>query len=132
MIRRAATWLDTPRGLLCLLALGVAIRLLLARISEGLWFDVTLFRVWSDRLVRFGPAGFYLPTPEYVVDYPPGYLYVLLAVGKVSRALLGGPPSVAALKLPAIFADAAAAVLAMLIGLIHGGVDEPARGLLVW
>ena len=26
----------------------------------------------------------------------------------------------------------AAAVLAMLIGLIHGGVDEPARGLLVW
>jgi phosphatidate cytidylyltransferase len=26
----------------------------------------------------------------------------------------------------------AAAVLALLIGLIHGGVDEPARGLLVW
>lgn len=26
----------------------------------------------------------------------------------------------------------AAAVLAMLIGLVHGGVDEPARGLLVW
>ena len=26
----------------------------------------------------------------------------------------------------------AAAVLAMLIGLIHGGVDEPARGLLAW
>jgi phosphatidate cytidylyltransferase len=26
----------------------------------------------------------------------------------------------------------AAAVFATLIGLIHGGVDEPARGLLVW
>ena len=106
---------ETPRGLICLFALGLAIRLVLAHISEGLWFDVTLFRLWSNRLVEHGLAGFYTPTTDYTVDYPPGYLYILLALGKISRALLGGPPSVAVLKLPAILSDVAAGALAVLL-----------------
>jgi hypothetical protein len=52
VIRRVASWLETPRGLLCLFLFGLAIRLVLVRISEGLLFDVTLFRVWSNRLAR--------------------------------------------------------------------------------
>lgn len=115
ILRRAACWVETPRGLLCLFALGLAIRLVLARISEGLWDDVTSFRVWSDRLVQHGPAGFYRPTIQYVVDYPPGYLYILLALGKLWRAVVGGPPSIAVLKLPAIVADLGVGVLAMLL-----------------
>jgi len=115
MIRRAASWLETPRGLACLFFLALAIRLVLARISEGLWFDVTLFRAWSNRLAQFGLAGFYAPTPEYVVDYPPGYLYVLLALGKASRALLGQAPPIILLKLPAIISDLLVGALAMLL-----------------
>jgi Gpi18-like mannosyltransferase len=115
MIRRAAAWLETPRGLLCLFFVGLAVRLVLARISEGLWFDVTLFRTWSNRLAQSGPAGFYAAPSQYVVDYPPGYLYVLLALGRASRALLGQPPPVLLLKLPAIVADLLVAALAMLL-----------------
>jgi Gpi18-like mannosyltransferase len=113
MIRRVSSWLETPAGMLCLFGLGLAIRLVLARLSDGLWFDVTLFRIWSNRLVQYGPAGFYAPTPDYVVDYPPGYLYVLMALGKASRMILGSAPSVSILKLPAIGADLAVAALAM-------------------
>ena len=106
-------WVETPVGLVCLFALGLAIRLFCARHSNGLWFDVTLFRQWSDRLVALGPARFY--APDYVVDYPPGYLYVLLALGKASRMLLGEAPSVAVLKLPAIGADLGVALLAVVM-----------------
>lgn len=127
MMRRFMSWLETPSGILCLFALGLAIRLVLARFSDGLWFDVTLFRKWSNRLVQFGPAGFYAPTPEYVVDYPPGYLYVLLALGKASRLILGQPPPVPILKLPAICADLVAAALAMLLAVRISPSDTARR-----
>jgi dolichyl-phosphate-mannose-protein mannosyltransferase len=106
---RFAAWLDTPAGLACLFGLGLAIRLVAARRSAGLQFDVSLFRQWSDRLVQHGPAQFY---GGGFADYPPGYLYVLLLLGRGWRALTGGAPSVAVLKLPAIFADLGLALLA--------------------
>jgi hypothetical protein len=98
---------------LALFAAGLVIRLILARYSVGLGFDVRLFRQWSDRLVELGPGSFY--APEYFADYPPGYLYVLWVLGKASRVLLGGPPSIAVLKLPAIVADLGVAALAALL-----------------
>ena len=110
---RVASSIETRRGLLCLFALGLAIRLVLAVSSDGLSFDVSLFRQWSDRLVQRGPTQFY--EPGYFADYPPGYLYVLLVVGKLSRVVMGGPPSVLVLKLPAILADLCVAVLALLL-----------------
>ena len=111
--RRMASWIESPGGLVCLFALGLAIRLVLARHSGGLQFDVSLFRQWSDRLVLRGPAHFY--EPGYFADYPPGYLYVLLALGKASRVMSGEPPSLALLKLPAIIADLGVAALALLL-----------------
>jgi Gpi18-like mannosyltransferase len=96
-----------------LFALGLLIRLILARYSGGLRFDVSLFRQWSERLVQVGPAHFY--APGYFADYLPGYLYVLLALGKASHALSGRAPSVAMLKLPAIIADLGVGVLAMFL-----------------
>src|SRR5207245_9496 len=113
--------------------LGLAIRLVLARHSGGLQFDVSLFRQWSDRLVLRGPAHFY--EPGYFADYPPGYLYVLLALGKASRVMSGEPPSLALLKLPAIIADLGVAALALLLAALlppRAGATIVARvGLLV-
>jgi dolichyl-phosphate-mannose-protein mannosyltransferase len=108
-----ATWIGSRRGLLSLFAFGLIVRLVAARYSDGLAFDVSLFRQWSDRLVHRGPGQFY--EAGYFADYPPGYLYVLLVVGKLSRMLHGGPPSVAILKLPAIVTDLCVAFLALLL-----------------
>lgn len=104
-ITRAVTWLD-GRGLVWVFVAGLVLRLVLAR-RGGLPFDVDTFRAWSDRLVDVGPRRFY--APGYFADYPPGYLYVLYAIGRVTRALGMGAPSVAVLKLPAIAADLALA-----------------------
>ena len=112
-LERAAIWVQTWRGLLCLFALGLAVRLVLAATTNGLFFDVSLFRQWSDRLVARGPSLFY--EPGYFVDYPPGYLYVLLVLGHASRVLTGGAPPVPLLKLPAILADLGVAVIAVLL-----------------
>ncbi len=113
MNERAVSPLQTRQALLLLFALGLGIRLVLAGHSEGLSFDVGLFRQWSDRLVQRGPAHFY--EPGYFADYPPGYLYVLFVLGKMSRLLRGEPPSIGVLKLPAIIADVGVAVFALLL-----------------
>lgn len=97
-------------GLCLLFGVGLGIRLLLAATTEGLQFDVLLFREWSERLAQRGPGQFY--APGYFVDYPPGYLYVLLVLGKVSHALTGSAPPIVLLKLPAIAADLGVALLA--------------------
>jgi len=105
--------LERRFALLLVFALGLALRLALARHTAGLAFDVGLFREWSDRLVERGPSHFY--EPGYFADYPPGYLYVLFVLGKLSLLLRGEPPSIAVLKLPAIVADLGVAVYAMLL-----------------
>jgi dolichyl-phosphate-mannose-protein mannosyltransferase len=111
---------DSRAGLVCLFAIGLLIRLVVARRSGGLAFDVSLFRSWSDRLVHDGPAhmysrGHFDPAAADFVDYTPGYLYVLFLLGKVSHALTGGPPSVFAVKLPGIAADLGVALLVMVL-----------------
>jgi Gpi18-like mannosyltransferase len=113
MSERAASMLERRYTLLILFALGLGIRLVVARNSAGLSFDVGLFREWSDRLVQRGAAHFY--EPGYFADYPPGYLYVLWVLGKMSRLLRGEPPSVAVLKLPAIVADLGVAMFSSLL-----------------
>jgi len=113
MNERVASWRQTQGALLVLFAIGLVIRLVLAHYSEGLAFDVGLFREWSDRLVERGPAHFY--EPGYFADYPPGYLYVLFLLGKISLLVRGEPPSIGVLKLPAIIADLGVAVFALLL-----------------
>jgi dolichyl-phosphate-mannose-protein mannosyltransferase len=113
MNERVASWRQTQAALLVLFAIGLVIRLVFAHYSEGLAFDVGLFREWSDRLVERGPAHFY--EPGYFADYPPGYLYVLFLLGKMSLLLRGEPPSIGVLKLPAIIADLGVAVFALLL-----------------
>jgi dolichyl-phosphate-mannose-protein mannosyltransferase len=115
---RIVKFFDSRTGLACLFAGGLLIRLVLARRSGGLAFDVSLFRSWSERMVHGGPShmyssGHFDPAAPNFVDYTPGYLYVLLFLGKVSHAVTGGPPSVFAVKLPGIAADLGVALLVM-------------------
>ena len=112
--QRVQEWFDGPYVLPLLFVSGLLIRLVLAQFSSGLFFDVSLFRTWSDRLVARGPGGFFV---DYSADYAPGYLYVLLVLGYGWRVLTGAAPTFAVLKLPAIAADIGLAALAALLAL---------------
>jgi len=66
-----------------LLGCGLALRLVLALVTEGYPYDMSCFVAWGDKLAAEGPAAFY--SEGYFADYPPGYLWVLGLVG-ASRA----------------------------------------------
>ena len=59
---------------------GVVLRLLVTR-TTGFPSDVGTFMAWAEKLASVGPARFY--EPGYFSDYPPGFLYVLWALGAV-------------------------------------------------
>jgi Gpi18-like mannosyltransferase len=84
--------------------LAFLIRVLIAP-HLGFYGDLRLFRMWATRLDEVGPHRFYVE--GQFADYPPGYLYVLWLLGKLS-----GAPGYLLLKLPAILADLALAWIA--------------------
>ena len=94
----------TLGAILIVLALGLALRLILAYLLPGSGFDADLgsFRFWADDLARNGFYGFY--EREFFHDYTPGYLYVLWLVGTVGNAL-GGIGDL--IKIPPILGDLA-------------------------
>jgi len=75
--------------------------------------------------VERGPRQFY--EPGYFVDYPPGYLYVLFILGKLSRLVQGEAPSIPILKLPGIAADLCVAILALLLAERMASSDPNSR-----
>ncbi len=89
-------------GILVLLALGLTFRLIIAYLLPGSGFsnDVAAFRFWANELATHGLNGFY--NRGFFIDYSPGYLYVLWAVGVVGNAL-GGIGDL--IKIPPILAD---------------------------
>ena len=94
-----------------LLALGLVLRLIIAYVllpGSGFGVDLGSFSAWAVELARNGPWGFY-DRPIFV-DYTPGYLYVLWALGLVSEAT--GIAIGSLLKLPAIAADLGLALAA--------------------
>ena len=98
-----------PLGVL--LALGLALRLIIAYVllpGSGFKVDLGSFSGWAMELAQNGPWGLY-DRPIFV-DYTPGYLYVLWALGLVSQAT--GAPVGDLLKLPAIAADLGLALAA--------------------
>ena len=100
---------DAIIPLAVLLALGLALRLIIAYVllpGSGFKVDLGSFSGWALELARNGPWGLY-DRPIFV-DYTPGYLYVLWALGLVSQAL--AIPIGDLLKLPAIVADLALAL----------------------
>src|SRR5512143_2693974 len=99
---------------IALLALSLAARLALATASPGLPTDIACFKAWAMAAAERGLSGFY--GGAMFVDYPPGYVYVLKAVGH-ARLLLGlahdSPGFLLLVKLPAILLDVGAAVLVL-------------------
>ncbi len=101
--------LRAARGLLAILVVGLAFRLIIAYVllpDSGFGVDRASFIGWASDLAAHGPSGFYGRVS--FIDYTPGYLYVLWLVGVVGNAL-GGIGDL--IKLPAILADVAVAYL---------------------
>jgi dolichyl-phosphate-mannose-protein mannosyltransferase len=97
-VRRRSIWrLDSPLGLLAMFSAGFVIRILIAP-HVGFYGDLKWFQTWSTRLAQVGFHGFY--AAGHFSDYPPGYMYVLWLLGKISV-----PPGYTLLKVPAILAD---------------------------
>jgi len=97
------TWTRADAGgILVVLALGLAFRLIIAYVIPGSGFKVDLdsFHAWAANLASEGLHGFY--ERPFFHDYTPGYLYVLYAVGVVGRAFgeIGD-----LIKIPPILAD---------------------------
>jgi Gpi18-like mannosyltransferase len=94
---RLAWRLETPGGLVAMFALALVIRILIAP-HVGFFGDLRLFKIWATRLGDVGLHKFYVE--GQFADYPPGYLYMLWLLGKLSAT-----PGYLLLKLPAILAD---------------------------
>ncbi len=118
---------DAIIPLAVLLALGLALRLIIAYVllpGSGFKVDLGSFAGWAMELAKNGPWGLY-DRPIFV-DYTPGYLYVLWALGLVSQAF--AIPIGELLKLPAIFADLA---LALAIFSLAAELGASRRGAIV-
>jgi dolichyl-phosphate-mannose--protein O-mannosyl transferase/Gpi18-like mannosyltransferase len=90
-----------------LLLAGLAIRLFFIT-NEGFKSDVSTYAAWALALSQHGLRSFY--STIGFADYPPGYFYILAAVGHLWRLFFAAhDPSFgllrALVKLPAIIAD---------------------------
>lgn len=94
----------TAAALMLLAALSL--RLYLGYFSQGFTTDIDTFKAWANAVNTVGISNVY--RSEIFLDYPPGYLYVLLILEKL-RCLFGFSSASAAytliLKLPSVCAD---------------------------
>ena len=106
-----------PAGhlLVALLVIGLLLRAFIAGIlvpQSGFRIDTGDFTSWAIRLAANGPGAFY--ETGYFSDYPPGYLYVLWALGSIGSALhplLGLDITGGLVKLPGILGDLGSAAI---------------------
>jgi predicted membrane-bound dolichyl-phosphate-mannose-protein mannosyltransferase len=118
-------FLDAATGIVVLLALGLALRLIIAYLIPGSGFAVDLasFQYWASNLANEGLHGFY--ERDFFHDYTPGYLYVLWLVGGVANLFGGGVGDL--IKLPPIAADLALGYLVWSMVKELGGSERSAR-----
>lgn len=96
-------------GIFTLLAGGLVLRLILAT-YPGFGVDIGTFSAWSNDLAQNGPWNFY--KADFFTDYAPGYMYVLLFIGKLNQQFDFTPDQMEyILKLPSIAADLGSAYL---------------------
>jgi predicted membrane-bound dolichyl-phosphate-mannose-protein mannosyltransferase len=101
--------LDAATALTTILVLGLVLRVFIAGVYlplSGFAIDVGDFTAWGQRLASLGPAHFY--EAGYFSDYPPGYLYVLWALGGLGgllAPLVGQDATGGLVKIPGILAD---------------------------
>jgi dolichyl-phosphate-mannose-protein mannosyltransferase len=90
-----------------LICVAAFFRLLIAPSMVGFASDVYSFMSWSQDVSTNGMAHFY-GRPDFLADYPPGYMFVLYILGKISHILGMNYKSDASLifyKMPAMLAD---------------------------
>lgn len=88
------------------LAGGLAARLLIAPVTPGYSSDMATFTAWAGTAASAGLSRFYAVST--FTDYPPGYVYVLYALGKLRSVFhlpLGSPGLLLLMKSPAMLAD---------------------------
>lgn len=87
-----------------------AIRILLAALTKGYTGDMSCWSAWGKRMETIGASGFY--TADYFCDYPPGYLYILGLIARLTTVFSvpeAGYPFF--YKLPALLCDMGIAML---------------------
>ena len=102
-----------PAAVWGLLLAALALRVWLAIASPGLPNDIGAFAAWARHAASHALFWSY-SDPALFLDYPPGYLYVLFLIGRLSSALglqTGGEAFLVLLKLPALLAEAGIAWL---------------------
>lgn len=108
------------KRLLLGLVAALLLRFALMAVPLAFWTDLNTFKAWSVGLVQHGIGHFYA-TPDLWCDYPPGYLYVLWALGKIHQLTdpqltqTAGMGFTWLMKLPAALADVACAWLIWVI-----------------
>ncbi len=104
---------------------GVVVRLIFVG-SPGFPTDVSTFMAWAERVPEVGPGAFY--EPGYFSDYPPGFLYVLWALG----ALLDGDALRFAVKAVSIPFDVAIALVVSRLAWQAGGPRPAILAAALW
>jgi Gpi18-like mannosyltransferase len=85
---------------------------------EGHVYDISIFKTWSRGVNITGFSHFY---NSNMSDYPPFYIYILWAIGFFYKSYISfsfdidSPVFTILLKMPAIFADIATALLIFLV-----------------
>ena len=76
---------NETRLMLAALAAITLAKFALLFLFYGVAVDVNTYQAWANKLAQLGPRHAY--EPGYFLDYPPGYLYLLWAVGEIARHL---------------------------------------------
>lgn len=102
-----------PKKAIYILVLAAfVLRMVISVMNQGFPTDIACFYSWANMAYEGGLSNFY--TSGTFTDYPPGYIYILYALGFVFSTFkieyLSGA-CLLILKLPAILCDAAAGVL---------------------
>jgi len=115
------TWLRLKRNQYLMLAIALLvsfiIRMYLSKF-EGHGYDISVFKTWSRGVYYTGFSHFYNGVRS---DYPPFYIYILWATGTFFKTFISfsfdidSPLFTTLLKMPAILADIATALLIFLI-----------------
>ncbi len=118
------------RTLALIAALGILLRVIIAYVAlppdAGFAADLNSFRSWASELGTRGPWGFY--ARGMFVDYLPGYMWVLWALGSLGALVTGSTDPGALIKLPAILADG---LLVFATARLAADLGAPRRGQLV-
>ncbi len=116
--------IPTWAGLAGILLAGLIVRLLFIG-ANGFSADVGTFEAWSLTLADHPMREFYAKAG--FADYPPGYFFILAAIGHAYRAFVHDDPGYGVLKamvkLPAILCDLV--IASLLFGFVRARVALP-------